>query len=98
MTDWAREREMKKLNRLQDKIDRAMSAPAAVGMVMSTFSQLEQHIASTALALESLELLLIDKGVLVKDELMSRLTKLAQEKKEQVEAEERAKEFTNANQ
>jgi hypothetical protein len=44
------------------------------------------NVASVALTIEALEILLVSKGILADNELMTALEKLAQEKSEQVRA------------
>jgi predicted dinucleotide-utilizing enzyme len=44
------------------------------------------NVASVALTIEALEILLVSKGILADNELMTALEKLAQEKSEQVKA------------
>lgn len=46
---------------------------------------LERNVTSTALAIEALELLLIEKGIFKDDELMNRLTRLLSEKQKALE-------------
>ena len=74
------------------RFQRVMAAPIARGEAYETQGILSQHIASLALAVEALESLLEDRGVLFDDELMDRMATLAARKREQLQAAAAAEE------
>lgn len=84
--DWQAERERKRTERQQRQFDRAMAAPPPRAEIFSQTSQLFNQVSSVALAIESLETLLIAKGVLKDNELMKSIEALVKSKSEQVQA------------
>jgi hypothetical protein len=83
---WQQEREKAKLERDQRRMARVLAAPIARGESYEQAGLLSQHIASLALAIEALEGLLEDRGILFDDEIMARMKVLAERKREQAQA------------
>jgi hypothetical protein len=83
---WNAERDAKRLARSQEQLRRSLMAPASRAELVNGTEHLLSNVMSVALAVEALELLLIERGVLKTDELMDRIKLLAAEKAEQVNA------------
>lgn len=84
--DWKKEKESKKLERDMKSFQRRMSAPILRGEVFNMGELQLQHIASLALAIEALERILVERGVLVGDELLDRMHMISHEKAEIAQA------------
>jgi hypothetical protein len=85
-TEWQADKERKRAERQQKQFDRAMAAPPPRAEIFSQTTQLFNQVSSVALAIESLETLLIAKGVLKDNELMESIESLVRAKSEQVQA------------
>lgn len=88
--DWKKERDAKKLERDMKSFQRRMATPVMRGEVYNMGELQLQHIASLALAVEALENILIERGLLLDDELMDRMQMLAHEKQQIAEASKAA--------
>lgn len=84
--NWKEERERAKVEREQRRMERILASPISRGESVQRDSQVQASLVSTALALESLELLLVSKGILKEDELMDRLSVLVKERAQQARA------------
>ena len=84
--EWQADKERKRVERQQRQFDRAMASPPPRAEIFSQTSQLFNQVSSVALAIESLESLLISKGVLKDNELMEAIEALVRAKSEQVQA------------
>jgi hypothetical protein len=84
MTDfknrWAEDKLRAKAVREQRQFARTMAAPIARGEVAQLEEVQLQHIASLALAIEALDVLLVEKGLFADNEIMDRMKVLAQQK------------------
>lgn len=79
-TKWAEDKLKARAEREQRQFARSMAAPIARGEV-AHFGEIQlQHIASLALAMEALDTLLVEKGVLADNEIMDRMKTLATQK------------------
>lgn len=85
-TKWAESRLKVRAEREQRQFARAMASPVARAELASVQEMQLNHIASLALAMESLEELLVAKGILEADQLMAHMEVVAKRKMEQVEA------------
>lgn len=90
MSDWAKEKEQKRLDRLNRSLQRALAAPPARGEMLSSISTLQQHVTSVAIAIEALEILLMTAGILKENELMEQIESLIKAKAEAAQAAEAA--------
>lgn len=86
MSNWKLDRERARAEREARKLERIMSSPLTRGESAAQASEIQASLVSTALALESLELLLVAKGILQPDELMARLAELVRERATQARA------------
>lgn len=86
-TSWAAEKLKQRAEREQRQFARAMASPVTRAEQAQAQEMQLNHIASLALAMETLEAILIERGMLSKDELMGRMEELAKLKLEQVEAQ-----------
>lgn len=64
-----------------------MASPISRGEVSQMEDRILSNVMSTAMAIEALETLLVQKGVLKDDELMTAVTELLKSKKEQAAAD-----------
>jgi hypothetical protein len=85
--EWQRDKERKRLERDMRRFERSMATPILRGEALSLGEMQLEHIASLALALETLETLLVERGTLKDGELMERMKVLAAAKREQAEAQ-----------
>jgi hypothetical protein len=83
---WNADRDAKRLARSQEQLRRSLMAPASRAELVNGTEHLLSNVMSVALAVEALELLLIERGLLGPDELMDRIKVLAKQKSEQVNA------------
>lgn len=90
MTDWAKEKEQKRLDRMQKSLQRALAAPPARGEVLSGLSTLQQHVASVAVAIEALENCLVRAKILGDGDVLREVEALLKSKSESVAAQEAA--------
>lgn len=90
MADWKTERDAKRHERAIKQQLRAAAAPITRGEVVNLGFAYEEQIASLALGLEALDTMLVEKGILKDDELLTRMKSLAKEKAAQAEAQKAA--------
>lgn len=83
---WQRDKEQKRLERDAKQFMRRMAGPIARGEVAQFGEAQAMHIASLALAIEALELLLVQRDILKADELMELMKSLSEQKREQAAA------------
>lgn len=95
MSTWKDERDAKRDASRLKRLSRALAAPAPRGELYKSAMELQQHVASVALALEALEYLLVQKGTLAENELMEALTLLLKQKADQVKAADAVQETKN---
>lgn len=84
--DWHKEKERKRAERENVRIQRHMASPVLRAEVFQLGEEHLQHIASLALAIEALEDILIAKKLLVPSELIDKMKVLAEKKAEEVQA------------
>jgi hypothetical protein len=80
------ERAAKRLERDQKMLARALANPITLGQSISRENLLRENIASTAIAIEALETLLVRRGILADNEVLDTMKELMDAKKAQVEA------------
>jgi len=88
--DWKADRDRKRIERDAKQFMRRMQTPVARGEVFQLGEVQMQHLASVALAIEALEDLLVGRGVLEPDELMTTMRVMALAKREVAEAAQAA--------
>jgi imidazolonepropionase-like amidohydrolase len=79
-TKWAADKLRAKAEREQRQLARTMASPVARGEVARLGEIQLQHIASLALAIEALDVLLVEKGLFADNEIMDRMRQLAEQK------------------
>ncbi len=80
------EKAQKRLEREQKALMRFMSSAPARGEMIETAGAMQREIVSVALAIEAVETLLIERGILKDNEVMERIQVLAAQKREQENA------------
>lgn len=89
-TQWNAERDAKRQERANKQLQRAMLAPIPRAEMYQRTDQLLQNVSSVAFALEALDLLLVEKGILKENELLDKIKALVESKAAQVAAESEA--------
>ncbi len=87
MSDWQAEKAAKRATRDRKRLEHALAVPVTRGEAISRENMLLQNVASTALALEALESLLVERGLLKDNEVLDKMAALMKEKVAQVEAD-----------
>jgi len=90
--NWQEERDAKRRERDIKRHMRAMATPVSRGETINVTMSLEQHLTSVALAIEALDTLLVEKGILADNEILDKMKVLAETKRAQMEAEAATKE------
>lgn len=90
MSTWEEDKRQKRLERDIKKLNRVMAAPPSRSEVLSGENELRMNIASTAIAVEALELLLVERGILKDNEVLDKMKVLMEEKKMQAQAQAEA--------
>ncbi len=85
--NWQEEKAAKRHERDMKKLERALSVPVSRGEAISRENMLLQNVASTAMAVEALESLLVERGILKDNEILDKMSALVKEKMAQVEAQ-----------
>ncbi len=86
--NWQEEKAAKRHERDMKKLERALSVPVSRGEAISRENMLLQNVASTAMAVEALESLLVERGILKDNEILDKMADLMKEKMAQVQAEQ----------
>jgi len=86
--NWHEEKAAKRHERDMKKLERALAVPVSRGEAISRENMLLQNVASTAMAVEALESLLVERGILKDNEILDKMAALVKEKVAQVQAEQ----------
>ena len=86
------EREQKRAQREMEKLQRALAQPMPRGEMALLMNQLLNNVMSLGVTLDTLEQLLVDKGVLEEGQLMREAQRTLQERIEQERAKEKREE------
>jgi hypothetical protein len=85
--NWEQEKEAKRAARRQKAMERVLASPMSIGDSLNQTNQLLENVASVAVAIEAVESLLVEKGILGDDAVLGRMRALMEAKKAQMEAE-----------
>jgi len=85
--NWEQEKAAKRQARRQKAMERVLASPISIGQSLQHNTELLQNVASIAVAVEALESLLVEKGILLDNAVLDRMKVLMEAKKAQVEAE-----------
>jgi len=85
--NWQEERDAKRRERDIKRHMRAMATPISRGESLNVMVGMEGHLTSVALAIEALDNLLVEKGILADNEILDKMKVLAETKRSQMEAE-----------
>jgi hypothetical protein len=85
---WEQEKAVKRAQRDMKKLQRALAMPVSRDEAISRENMLLQNIASTAIAVEAMETLLVSKGILSDNEVLDAMKALMEQKKAQMSAQQ----------
>ena len=83
---WKEEKEQKRQERELKRHMRVMATPVSRGESLNVMMGLQEQVVSLALAVEALDTLLVEKGVLKDNEVLDRMKVIAAAKQQQMEA------------